>query len=116
MLAINGRADGHNGLQIEVNGGAWWYPTECVKHAPKRIRKPSPPIRIGDRFSYSGELYILAQADSFALALINLKDGNRWVNKVECKDPYNVSKKEFAQISRRYSDSKKWVRKYCYKD
>ncbi len=73
----------------------------------KRIRDKIPHTfyKVGDRFRledgfYAGNEYILASVGSGQVCLIDVNRGERWNNPVEVDHAYNITRREFARITR----------------
>ena len=70
----------------------------------KKVEKFVPKI-LGQRFKYTcwnwgpSEEYILAQTDTREIALIDLKNGNRFTKPVNVKSSSNITEDEWAAIT-----------------
>ena len=65
-------------------------------------------FKIGDKFKreLTGEVFMLAtvgycfETDYSLVALISLKDGNRWIDAVECKvSDFKITKQDFRKVT-----------------
>lgn len=56
---------------------------------------------IGDRFTYNGEQYLLAQMEPYKITLINLRNGNRWEDPIFVGRAHRVTKKELRKLTGR---------------
>ena len=54
--------------------------------------------KIGDRFMYHEEEYILAQVDYKECCLISLENGDRWDNPVKINDPCFITQEELNEM------------------
>jgi|SRR5690606_2039480 len=61
--------------------------------------KPRVVHKIGNRYQYEGEDYILACVDNKKIALISLEDGNRWTNPISVNLVDNISEDEWDRIT-----------------
>lgn len=54
--------------------------------------------KVGQRFTWSGEEYILATVDINKICMICLVDGNRYYDSVKVKDVSNITSKDFSKV------------------
>ena len=54
--------------------------------------------KIGDRFQYDKDDYMLCQTGNSIVSLIDLRAGNRWEEGVLVKDVNNITRQEFDEI------------------
>jgi hypothetical protein len=62
-----------------------------------------PPVkevtyRRGQKFNQAGETYILASCDAETMALISVRDGNRWTDAVKVDNINRITDVEFMAI------------------
>jgi hypothetical protein len=63
-----------------------------------------PPVkevtyRRGQKFNQAGETYILASCDAETMALISVRDGNRWTDAEKVLSVTKVTEAEFGRIT-----------------
>jgi hypothetical protein len=70
-------------------------------YVPDEVLNPVQPVTYtrGQKFVHCGETYILASCDADTMALISVRDGNRWTDAVDVNLCSRVSAAEFQLIT-----------------
>jgi len=55
-------------------------------------------ISVGNIYTIDGDVLLLVQIGTRKVALISIRDSNRYMEGVKVKDIFNISKKEFKKI------------------
>lgn len=88
-------------IGIECEGLAFTYPSKCFKRVKSEAVEPTQRrVRIGDKLSFHGEVYMICQVRANECATISMNSGNRWDDKgVFVADPYNITDEELALLA-----------------
>jgi hypothetical protein len=60
--------------------------------------KKAISYKIGDRFKYSSDIYLLCQTGNSMVSLVDLECGNRWEDAIHVEDINDITKEEFNKI------------------
>lgn len=84
--------------EIEVYGKK--YILDTVKALETgAMKKKEPAYRCGDVFEYGDERYLLAQVGRKIVCLIEIDDGNRFVDGVRVNSASDITEEEFQKIA-----------------
>jgi hypothetical protein len=69
-------------------------------YVPEEVLYPKVEVtyKRGQRFAHCGETYILVSCDAETMALVSIRDGNRWTDAVKVEKCQEVTQAEFKSI------------------